>query len=98
MKTTISKPKMQRRALTLILFTGALIVGLYAITLPSPAGQASASAMSKIAPWVVNHTAGGAQAEYLVVLADQANLSGAAALSTKQQRGRYVRDVLWTKA
>jgi subtilisin family serine protease len=55
-------------------------------------------ALSKIAPWVVDHTAGGKQAEYLVVLSDQADLSGAAALRTKQEKARFVRDVLWNKA
>ena len=54
--------------------------------------------MSKIAPWVIQHTAGGKEAEFLVVLRDQADLSAAAALTTKQEKGRYVRDVLWNKA
>jgi len=54
--------------------------------------------MSKIAPWVLQHTADGKQAEFLIVLADQADLSGAEALTTKQEKGRYVRDVLWNKA
>jgi len=97
MKNTISKSQAQRCLLTLILFTAALFTGLYAIT-SSPAGQAPGSAMNKIAPWVLNHTAAGSQAEYLVVLKDQANLSGAARLRTKQEKGRYVRNVLWTKA
>jgi serine protease AprX len=56
------------------------------------------SALSKIAPWVIDHTAGQNKAEYLVVLSDQADLSGAAALATKQEKGRFVRDALWNKA
>jgi subtilisin family serine protease len=46
---------------------------------------------------VVQHTAGGQQAEFFVVLADQADLSGAAALATKAEKGRYVYDGLRRK-
>ena len=42
-----------------------------------------ASQSSKIARWVIQHTANGQQAEFFVVLADQADLSGAAVLATK---------------
>jgi hypothetical protein len=42
----------------------------------------------KIAPWVMDHTANGQQAEFFVVLADQADLSGAAALPTKNEKSR----------
>jgi len=52
----------------------------------------------KIAPWVVEHTANGQQAEFLVVLADQADLSPATALNTKAEKGRFVHDALWNKA
>jgi subtilisin family serine protease len=55
-------------------------------------------AMTKIAPWVLEHTAAGAQAEFLVILSDQADLSGASRLKTKQEKGRFVRDALWNKA
>src|SRR4030095_5550959 len=53
---------------------------------------------TKIAPWVMEHTANGQQAEFLVVLADQADFSGAAALPTKNEKGPYVRDALWNKS
>ena len=53
---------------------------------------------TKIAPWVMEHTANGQQAEFLVVLADQADLSGAAALPTKNEKGRFVHDALWNKS
>ena len=49
-------------------------------------------------PGCSNELRDGKQAEFLVVLADQADLSGAEALATKQEKGRYVRDVLWNKA
>ncbi len=55
-------------------------------------------AINKIAPWVLEKTANGGEAEFLVALADQADLSGADALATKQEKGRYVRDALWNKA
>ena len=57
-----------------------------------------AAALRKIAPWVTQHTAGGQQAEFMVILADQADLSGAAALSTKSEKGRFVRDTLLNKS
>ena len=57
-----------------------------------------AAAMNKIAPWVLERTAGGAQAEFLVVMNEQADLSGARNLRTKQEKGRFVRDALWNKA
>src|SRR5207244_12201532 len=52
----------------------------------------------KIAPWVIEHTANGQQAEFFVVLADQADLSGAASLETKAEKGRYVYNTLFNKA
>jgi hypothetical protein len=53
---------------------------------------------TKITPWVMDRTANGQQAEFFVVLADQADLSGAAALPTKNEKGRYVHDALWNKS
>jgi serine protease AprX len=52
----------------------------------------------KIAPWVMEHTANGQQAEFFVVLADQADLSPAANLPTKTEKGRYVYQTLLEKA
>ena len=52
----------------------------------------------KIAPWVIEHTANRRQAEFSVVLADQADLSGAEAIATKAEKGRYVYDALWNKS
>src|SRR5437763_2740761 len=53
---------------------------------------------NKIAPWVMEHTANGQQAEFFVVLADQADLSPAASLPTKAEKGRFVYQALQTKA
>ena len=54
--------------------------------------------LDKIAPWVTEHTANGQVAEFFVVLADQADLSGAATLATKAEKGRFVYDALWNKS
>ena len=47
---------------------------------------------------MIEHTANHRQAEFMVVLTDQANLSGAAALATKNKRSRYVHEALWNKS
>src|SRR6516164_1815403 len=70
-------------------FSGATIL-LFALNKASaqprtPAGPArlplaGVAAANKISPWVMEHIANGQQAEFLVVLSDQADLSQAAAL------------------
>ncbi len=82
------------------IFRFAFVV-IFLIALVVPSGYAhpiDLEGQSKIAPWVIAQTADGAQAEFLVVLADQADLRGAQTLATKQEKGRYVRDALWNKA
>ena len=54
--------------------------------------------VNKIAPWVIAQTANGQQAEFFVVLADQADLSAAGTLRTKAEKGRLVHDALWNKS
>jgi subtilisin family serine protease len=54
--------------------------------------------LGKIAPWVMEQTANGQQAEFFVVLADQADLSPAANLQTKTEKGRFVYQTLLEKA
>jgi subtilisin family serine protease len=56
------------------------------------------AAANKIASWVIDHTASGQRAEFFVVLADQADLSGAASLPTKAEKGRFVYQTLLDKA
>ncbi len=102
MKTNLpSKHSILRRSVSVLLFSGALVAALCAImttrAVNSGRGQDQA-ALAKIAPWVLDHTANGQTAEYLVVLADQADFSAAYSMSTKLEKGRYVRDVLWNKA
>jgi subtilisin family serine protease len=57
-------------------------------------GRHVAGQPDKIALWVIQHTANRQQAEFFVILKDQADLRPAAALSTKAEKGRYVYDVL----
>ena len=92
-----------RPAISLFLFAIAVAVALWGVVAPHALSQPRAPqdrnlALSKIAPWVLQHTGGDNQAEFLVVLRDQADPSGAQALATKQEKGRYVHDILWNKA
>ena len=91
-----SKPGPLRRAVSMLLFGAAAAAALWALGQSHAQGQSAV--LSKIAPWVLQQTENGKQAEFLVVLSEQANLSGAEGLTTKQERGRYVRDVLLNKA
>src|SRR4029077_17288368 len=56
------------------------------------------AAANKIAPWVTENTANGQEAEFFVVLADQADLRPAASLPTKAEKGRFVYQALQNKA
>ena len=95
-----TSPRLRRLFCSLFILA-ATIAALGAIASSDPSGQGSSpeptTIMTKIAPWVMDHTANGQQAEFFVVLADQADLGGAAALPTRNEKGRYVRDVLWNK-
>jgi hypothetical protein len=75
-------------------------MAVYAIAPSSALSSATVqeSGASKIAPWVLEHTAGGKQVEFLIVLADEANLRDADELRSKEEKGRFVRDALWNKA
>ena len=75
-----------------------VLASLLSINFKPPALAQSQEAAGKIAPWVLDRTAGNQEAEFLVVLADQADLSGAAALQTKEEKGRYVYNALYGKA
>jgi subtilisin family serine protease len=55
-------------------------------------------AMKKLSPWVVEKTANGEEAEFLVVMEDQADLSLAESFETKEEKGRYVFETLLVKA
>ena len=95
-----STPSRLRAVLCLVLFIAASIAMFAAIGSSHATGQRSRNTVfnRKIAPWVIEHTANGQQAEFFVVLADQVDLSEAAALRTKAEKGRYVHDALWNKS
>jgi len=72
---------------------GLLLAGL--MRLVQPVSRAAlAESPAHVAPEVWAATADGGEAEFLVVLAGQADLSPAAALSTREARLRYVYDAL----
>jgi serine protease AprX len=91
-----------RRLFCSLFFVAAAVAALGAFGSSRATSQGSppaqTAAATKIAPWVMDHTANGQQAEFLVVLADQADLSPAAALPTKNEKSHYVRDALWNKS
>jgi serine protease AprX len=87
---------MKLRVLAILLF----VVSIFALAHSSAAGpqQSGRFASAKIAPWVLEHTANGEAAEFLVILADQADLSGAERLQTKEEKGWYVYKTLYDQA
>ena len=95
-------PSRQRRVFCSLFFVAAAIAVLTAIGSSRAIGQGRPAgptrAANKIAPWVVEHTANGQQAEFMVVLADQANLSAAAMMRTKTEKGHYVHATLRNKS
>src|SRR5213083_3439711 len=95
-------PSQSRRIFCSLFFVAAVAAAIGAVASSRTSGQGGSASQSaaaqKIAPWVTEHTANGQQAEFFVVLADQADLSPAAALHTKAQKGRFVHDALWNKA
>jgi serine protease AprX len=85
------------------LFLVAAVVALVAAVASSDAvgqrvGGNAVNIANKMAPWVIEHTAYGQQAEFFVVLADRADLSPAANLPTKAEKGRFVYQTLREKA
>ena len=78
-----SKSGPLRRAVSMLLFGAAAAAALWALS--QSHAQDQSAALSRIAPWVVQHTADGKEAEFLVVLSEQADLSRAAALPTKNE-------------
>src|SRR5438477_734885 len=85
------------------LFVVAAAVSLVAAVASSNAvgqriGGDAVNIANKVAPWVVEHTAYGQQAEFFVVLAERADLRPAASLPTKTEKGRFVYRTLLEKA
>ena len=61
-------------------------------------GVSNALQLGKIAPWVMEHTANRQQAEFFVVLTDQADLSQSTSLPTKSEKAQFVYNTLSNKA
>ena len=102
--TSTFTPSRWRRVFSSLLLLAAFVaivgaIAVLAATRVSRAGGGTGSFQSgKIAPWVIQHTANGQQAEFFVVLADQADLAPAANLQTKAEKGRFVYSTLLNKA
>ena len=101
--TSASMPSRWRRIVSSMLLLTALLITMGAIassrqpSVPARGGNISLQS-GKIAPWVMEHTANGQQAQFFVILADQADLSAAANLPTKVEKGRFVFQTLSNKA
>jgi subtilisin family serine protease len=74
------------------------MIGILAGGLIASAKNVTGQSQSKLAPWVMENTANGEEAEFLVVLSDQADLSGAESLRTKEEKGRFVFETLRARA
>jgi hypothetical protein len=75
-----------------------LAIAVAGVSQSSADSAQTQQARAKISPWVLSQTAGGKQTEFFIVLEDQADLSGAYRLSTKEEKGRFVFDTLSAKA
>ena len=64
------------------------------IALSLPVSASDTAAPAKIAPSLASQTALGGSSEALIVFSEQADLSGAANLKTKLEKGRYVYNAL----
>jgi hypothetical protein len=104
MKTSTSTftPSRWRRVFCSLFLVAAVIaaVGAFASsrTVSQDGFPVSSVAANKIAPWVMEHTANGQKAEFVVVLANQAELSQAANLPNKAEKGPYVYNTLLDKS
>jgi serine protease AprX len=93
-----------RRIFCSLFLAAAVVVAIGAIAFSDAVGQrvevktAQVTPAQKIAQWVMENTANGQHAEFFVVLADQADLSPAANLPTKTEKGRFVYQTLLQKA
>jgi len=79
----------------------AFFVALTVVSVPSSVYQNQnelRGGFAKIDPWVLSEIAAKGQAEFLVVLEDQADLSGAERLVTKEEKGLFVYRTLYDKA
>ncbi len=81
--------------LFILLATASILIGL---RLAEPLASAAPAWQNKVADWVMANTADGKEAEFLVILEDQADFSLAQNMEQKHEKGRFVRDALLSKA
>jgi subtilisin family serine protease len=68
-----------------------LVTGVFSVVLgPALTATAADAPRAEVRPWVVEHTQNGAEAEFFVVLRDEADLSPAYSMATKEERGWFV--------
>jgi len=103
-RTSAFTPSLYRRVFSSLLLLAAVVAVVGAIVssrqaaVAAPARPTGPMQSPKIAPWVMQHTSNGQQSQFFVVLADQADLSPAANLQTKAEKGRFVFQTLSSKA
>ena len=88
---------MKRKTLPLIALLAVLMLISSGLTLAAPAAP-TADWQSKVDPWVLNTARAQGETEFLVYLADQADLSAADTLTTKLEKGTFVYETLSRKA
>src|SRR5213080_1757776 len=97
-----SASSLLRRIFCSLFVVGAVVALVAAVASSNAVGQRiggdAVNIANKVAPWVVEHTAYGQQAEFFVVLAERADLRPAANLPTKTEKGRFVYRTLLEKA
>jgi len=82
--------------MAVLFFIGLTVASVYSNDFMSSSKQAGS--LEKIDGWVIEQTALKGKAEFLVILSDQADLSAADRLRTKEEKGWYVYRTLFDKA
>jgi serine protease AprX len=85
---------MKNNSLSLFISISIGLAGLLMLSWIATTQAAVQAARANIAPQVLEAVAGGGEVEFLIILDEQADLSGAAALPDREARLRYVYDVL----
>ena len=80
------------------IFLAILLLVLVAVWPVSQAVGSPAPQWDKVSPWVIQAMDDGSLTDFLVVLTEQADLSPAYRLPTKQAKGRFVYETLWETA
>jgi serine protease AprX len=95
MKTTRSFSAASTAGMTVAAFVSFILVAKPAASQSTPwPPDAGATALAKVSDWVLRTTQAGRETDFLVVLSRQADLSRAAALPSREEKGRFVHDAL----